>query len=416
MKTSDKFILFLIIINITSFFIGLIMLEEHGASILDATLHTYPAIEGLKINFFENLINYGKYGENSYPLHHIIYAYTNPFVPGTLLYKIISCVFSSLIIVFFYLIINIRFKIRRLESLFLSSLILLSPYFRSSAFWGMTENTGHIFLVISFFFFNKYLINNNKFNQIILICLFSSLALYSRVQNIFICIFFYLYFLICGNLKNKIIVTFSYLIFSIPGLILIYLWGGLIDSQYEGELYYFVNISTIPKTLLVILSLIGFYSIPFILILNKKFFILIKDNLNNFIYAFILCLSIFFIFNVNILELDKLKMVPYGQGFVTAIAYKLTKIESSYLFFSAIGILIIHKLYLISYKNKLLILSILSIFSLRVHFFTEYLDPLLFLIFFTILDFEKTKMTLSTRNIIIFEIFFVSILLGAILI
>jgi hypothetical protein len=227
----------------------------------------------------------------------------------------------------------------------------------------MTENTGYIFLVISFFFFNKYLINNNKFNQIILICLFSSLALYSRVQNIFICIFFYLYFLIYSNLKNKIIVSFSYLIFSIPGLILIYLWGGLIDSQYEGELYYFVNISTIPKTLLVILSLIGFYSIPFILILNKKFFILIKDNLNNFIYALMLCFSIFFIFNVNILELDELKKFPYGQGFVAAIAYKLTKIESSYLFFSAIGILIIHKLYLISYKNKLLILSILSIFA-----------------------------------------------------
>ena len=260
------------------------------------------------------------------------------------------------------------------------------------------------------------MINSNKFNKIILTCLFSSLALYSRLQNVFICIFFYLYFLIYSNLRNKIIVTISYLIFSIPGFILIYLWGGLIDSQYEGELYYFVNINTVPKTLLVIFSLIGFYSIPFILILNKKYFILLKDNLNNFIFAFILCLSIFIIFNVDILELNELRNFPYGQGFVTNITYKLTKIESSYLIFSAIGILVIHKLYLISNKNKLLILSILSVFSLRVHFFTEYLDPLIFLIFFLILDFEKRKMKFSTQNILIFEIFFLSLLIGAILI
>ena len=41
----------LIFINFFSFILGFFFLEEHGASNLDAELHTYPAIEGLKIIF-----------------------------------------------------------------------------------------------------------------------------------------------------------------------------------------------------------------------------------------------------------------------------------------------------------------------------------------------------------------------------
>ena len=56
MIKHSNLIYLLIFFNILTFFFGFIYSEEHGASILDANLHTYPAIDGLKNNFNQNII------------------------------------------------------------------------------------------------------------------------------------------------------------------------------------------------------------------------------------------------------------------------------------------------------------------------------------------------------------------------
>ena len=417
MIKPSNLIYILIFFNILTFFFGFIYSEEHGASILDANLHTYPAIDGLKNNFIENIITYGKYGENSYPLHHIIYAYTNPFEVGSIYYRLQSSILSLIVIVFFYLILNLRFKIKIEEALFLSSILLLSPYFRTSAYWGMTENTGLIFLVISIFFFIKLLKSDDKkFTQILVICLFSALALYARLQYVFLCIFFFFYLSYKLNLNRLVFVTINYIIYSIPGLILIYIWGGLLDEQYSGEFNYFISADTIPRTLLVIFSLIGFYSLPFILILNDRVLNVLRKNIINFFISLLICSSVYFFFDVNILALDETNSFPYGQGFVSHISYKFTSIKESYLIFCALGLLVTYKIFNFTGRNKFLIIALLSVFSLRVHFFSEYLDPLLFILFFALIEFNEKKMLMNLKNILILELFFLGILLGAILI
>ena len=417
MIKPSNLIYILIFFNILTFFFGFIYSEEHGASILDANLHTYPAIDGLKNNFIENIITYGKYGENSYPLHHIIYAYTNPFEVGSIYYRLQSSILSLIVIVFFYLILNLRFKIKIEEALFLSSILLLSPYFRTSAYWGMTENTGLIFLVISIFFFIKLLKSDDKkFIQILVICLFSALALYARLQYVFLCIFFFFYLSYKLNLNRAVFVTINYIIYSIPGLILIYIWGGLLDEQYSGEFNYFISANSIPRTLLVIFSLIGFYSLPFIIILNDKILNVLRKNIINFFISLLICSSVYFFFDVNILALDETNSFPYGQGFVSHISYKFTSIKESYLIFCALGLLVTYKIFNFTGRNKFLIIALLSVFSLRVHFFSEYLDPLLFILFFALIEFDEKKMLMNLKNILILELFFLGILLGAILI
>ncbi len=417
MIKPSNLIYILIFFNILTFFFGFIYSEEHGASILDANLHTYPAIDGLKNNFIENIITYGKYGENSYPLHHIIYAYTNPFEVGSIYYRLQSSILSLIVIVFFYLILNLRFKIKIEEALFLSSILLLSPYFRTSAYWGMTENTGLIFLVISIFFFIKLLKSDDKkFTQILVICLFSALALYARLQYVFLCIFFFFYLSYKLNLNRAVFVTINYIIYSIPGLILIYIWGGLLDEQYSGEFNYFISANSIPRTLLVIFSLIGFYSLPFIIILNDKILNVLRKNIINFFISLLICSSVYFFFDVNILALDETNSFPYGQGFVSHISYKFTSIKESYLIFCALGLLVTYKIFNFTGRNKFLIIALLSVFSLRVHFFSEYLDPLLFILFFALIEFDEKKMLMNLKNILILELFFLGILLGAILI
>lgn len=417
MIKPSNLIYILIFFNILTFFFGFIYSEEHGASISDANSHTYPAIDGLKNNFIENIITYGKYGENSYPLHHIIYAYTNPFEVGSIYYRLQSSILSLIVIVFFYLILNLRFKIKIEEALFLSSILLLSPYFRTSAYWGMTENTGLIFLVISIFFFIKLLKSDDKkFTQILVICLFSALALYARLQYVFLCIFFFFYLSYKLNLNRAVFVTINYIIYSIPGLILIYIWGGLLDEQYSGEFNYFISANSIPRTLLVIFSLIGFYSLPFIIILNDKILNVLRKNIINFFISLLICSSVYFFFDVNILALDETNSFPYGQGFVSHISYKFTSIKESYLIFCALGLLVTYKIFNFTGRNKFLIIALLSVFSLRVHFFSEYLDPLLFILFFALIEFNEKKMLMNLKNILILELFFLGILLGAILI
>lgn len=414
---TKNFLSILILINFLSFVFGFIFLEEHGASILDANQHTYPAINGLKENFFKNISIYGNYGENSYPLHHIIFGYLIPFNVGTVYFKLSSCLISFIYLYFFYLIIKKKFKFQKIELIFLTSLLILSPYFRSSAYWGLTENTGLGFAIISIYFF-IICQNNNlfKFSHLFLICVFSSLALYARLEFVFLCMFFYISFL--NNLKiKKIIFTSSiYLIMTIPGLVLIFIWGGVLDEQWSGEFNYLINISTIPRTLLVIFSLIGFYSIPFLLILNSKNKFLKKKNIINFSYSLLICVLVFNLLNIDIFELDPSQNYPYGQGFVTNIAFRFTGIESGYLFFSAIGLLISYYVFLISIQNKILIFCLLSVFSLRVHFFTEYLDPLIFILIFSLLNLGNSKINLNRKNILILQSFFMALLTGAILI
>lgn len=402
-----------IFINFFSFILGFFFLEEHGASNLDAELHTYPAIEGLKNNFLENIITYGKYGEFSYPLHHIIFSIFNPFETGSLEFRLISVFWSLLILIFFFYIIKKKFNFRNYEVIFLSSLLLLSPYFRTSAFWGMTENTGILFLILSILFYN-YQKKLNNINNIFFICLFSSLALYSRVQYVFICLFFYLDIIFSSSNKHRIYSTLFYIFLSIPALILIYFWGGVIDEQHVDEFNSLINFKTIPRTLLVIFSLIGFYSVPFLICFISNFKSLIKTYIIKYLFIFILLVSMFYILNLDILSLNENRDYAYGQGFLANYLYQITKIQISYLIFSALGLCVLFHLSS-SVKNKILIYCLLIIFSFRVHFFTEYLDPLLFVLAFCLLEIKQIKEIVKLKNLIIFEIFFILTLFGAIL-
>ena len=72
----------------------------------------------------------------------------------------------------------------------------------------------------------------NHHKNILFICIFSSLALYTRPYLIFFSIFLSLYFIFSKKLNHLKISSLYYLIFSVPGFTLLYLWGG---SLFMGE-------------------------------------------------------------------------------------------------------------------------------------------------------------------------------------
>ena len=123
----------------------------------------------------------------------------------------------------------------------LSSIILLSPYFRTSSFWGLEENFGIFATIVSVIFFNKIKSeqNKNKTINIFFVVFFSSLCVYFDQKLLIITLYFYLSFLLSKkfSLQDKISSTILYFVFSIPFLYLIYIWGNIMpvhDAAVRG--------------------------------------------------------------------------------------------------------------------------------------------------------------------------------------
>lgn len=176
-----------------SYFSGFVFNENHGGAKEDLLLHTYPAIISFKLNGFKDTIyNYGQFQELTYPLHHILHGLFNPSIENIILFRTTTLFISLISIYLIFLNLKNKFKLKNKICVLISSLILLSPYYRGSAFFGLHEVTGYLFLLLTLYYFNN-IKKNNTYN-IIFICVFSSLALYTRNQYVFLPIFFFILF------------------------------------------------------------------------------------------------------------------------------------------------------------------------------------------------------------------------------
>ena len=183
----------LIINNITlfiiSFFtIGFFLLGYYwekiqlGLEILMEILLMYGTIFCyLKITIFGALEATAGIGENNYessrtPLIYIINAYLNPLVEDKKNYIFSIFIFSIIVFYFFYYAIkkNYENEINKSCILLLSSIILLSPYFRTSSYWVLEENFGIFSLLISAIYYKNVFtknLDNRKTNILSLIFL-----------------------------------------------------------------------------------------------------------------------------------------------------------------------------------------------------------------------------------------------------
>ena len=110
------------------------------------------------------------------------------------MFRIISCLWSIIIIIVFFKTLKNKLNLNLIQSFFITSIIFLSPYFRTSAYWGMTENTGIIFLIISIYFFNLYENkNSNKSLHLFFVCFLVHFH-YILEFKIFSYVYFFLYF------------------------------------------------------------------------------------------------------------------------------------------------------------------------------------------------------------------------------
>ena len=174
-------------------------------------------LEAIKLTTDNNL-----YYTNRPPLLYILHSFLNPFSNNKELYRLSVFFISLLVPLFFYLSLRIKFKkVHNIFLIFLSFLILLSPYFRTSSYWGLEENYAFITLFLSFIFLKKFFLKNNYY-YISFTVFFSSICIYFDQKFIIIpLICFFLLIFSNTHIKYKVFSTLLYFLLSIPFIYLI---------------------------------------------------------------------------------------------------------------------------------------------------------------------------------------------------
>ena len=408
-----------LILILSFYFFGFFQRENiAGGAEQDFLKFTWPVINSFKENFFYTLENYGSFGEGSFPLFHILNAYLNPFTFNEIYFQGSITLISLLNIVFFAKIIKKRLRISQIDSIIFSSVLLFLPFFRSSAYWGITENLGWLFLILSINFYLDYESKDSKKRtlfHIFLICIFSSLALYTRPYLVFFPIFIMLTFLFKRDYFFILRAGLFYFLFSLPVFYLLYLWGGIfyeLGSNNTSLVADYHNPKFILKNLVIFSSILLFYLTPFKLsewiksspsVDTKQLLIFI------IIFGFLILLNYYHIF-------DYLKSTTLGGGVILKINQIFFDNFVLFLFISTIGFLLIYDYFFISKKNFILLISLI-IFCFPKHIFQEYYEPLVIIIALTLIDLDKIKFqTLKeNRTLLLFIIYFFSYYCGSFL-
>lgn len=355
------------------------------------------------------------------PGFYIFNKYLNPFALNIRLHQAYLTFLSLLIPILLFFNLKLKYNSNNFYLFFLASIVLLSPYLRSSAFWGIEENLGIIVLAISTLFFQLYLKTEQRNIEIIylfFLAIFSSLCVYFDQKLVIIPVITLTSILFSSKKKiDKIILILLYSLLSLPFIYLIKLWGNIVPSgdavrrQINSNLLVNINFHHFGLSI----SIIAFYLFPIIALIKDKKEIIyknIKDKTNLFLTI------IFFVYLIYFLFFFKIESMFFLGG---GVFLKATKILTNNFFLQKIiltFVFIVSWMIVIFFSNKIfsnyLILLIFPICSLLISpaLFQEYFDPF---IYFLILVYLKNKFNFSLKKLIYIFLYFLIFLCISIL-
>ena len=384
---NNTLYMILILFSLSSFIYGFVIREDSAGGGKFDFLNTWTnqkifnenttiaSIKNTKTSEIKLSIN------SHFPSSYIINKFLNPFSKNKENFLISIFILNIFLPIIFFLILKKNYKKQNLYLLAcFSSIIYLSPYYRTSSYWAGMENYGLLMMVISYYFYSTYLKEvNNKKKYILIFSIFSCLCVYFDQKLALIpLIYSYLFLKHENNKINISLYIIINFILSLPVFSLIYYWGSLISphdtiSRNFGTLYleqigYFFSITS-------------FYLIPYIFIFHKKIFQFVMSNKKYFMILFFLFsvyLILIFLFPTNYFQWDHL-----GKGWAHKFSRlifedKLSqKILLYFIFFISI-----FSFFAVAQKRILLIFFVIffiPISLLILPFFQEYLDPLVFI-------------------------------------
>ena len=396
-------------INIFAFFLYLSLLlgflyEEnlnYGSYYDWINVYIQP-IKDFSVNFKETLLTYDKYGQRHSPIYLI---FLSIFLDLGLSFdqiRIFHLHLSIPLIFIFYRCLKLKFDSVKDEHLKLLSLIIfLSPTFRSLSIWPDSRLPGLIFFALTIYYFLKFQkSNSNKYIW------FTSLSLIvsSYISPNFSFFFIYVLFFFLKKMELKqifLLLSFNFLS-AIPIFYYIFildvnfLISGSTPGQSGGQIALDFNLS---NKIMIISSIVFFHLSP--VLLNNKlymdfyYFILRKGLV---LFPSILILAFFFDYQT----------IYTGGG----VFFNLSNLlfNNNYLFF-IISFFSVSFLVFFSQKdlNNFYLLSLLILSNLQNSIYHKYYEPLVLIMFFTLLQNVGAKSFLKNK-VNIFYLYILSII------
>ena len=350
-------------------------------------------INDLSVNLTETLLNYKSYGHRHSPVYLIFLSFLKKLGFSIDGIRFFHLNLSILLIYIFFKCLCLKFKeIDKVILLILSFSIFLSPTFRSLAIWPSSRVPGLIFFLLSVYEFIKYQQNSKKIHlwKNVIYLIISSYI--SPNFSLFIIFFLYYYF---KDLKllNLLLILFVCFTLSLPALYYLFYLNinfltagtpGLDPSNPIGLSFNFSN------KIMIISSIILFHLIP--LIINKdfifKFFRFLRENI--IIIIFFSLINIVF-FNYS--------MEYTGGGFFFQVSNYLIKNNIIFYFFSFLAVGLVYYFSKNNINNTLIFVLLIAS-NIQNTIYHKYYDPLILILFFTIVnssigkDFLKKKINL----------------------
>jgi len=352
-------------------------------------------IKDFSNDFTYTFLNYDSYGHRHSPIYLIflsLFLDLGLDIDQVRFFHLHLCI--SLIVIF-YQCLRLKFNNINNNYLFLLSLIIfLSPTFRSLAIWPDSRLPGLTFFVLSIYFFLKFT-HKNEVKYAWYTC--ASLVVSSYISPNFSVFFPYFFFFFLKKVKFKelsFLIIFNFLA-SLP--ILYYIFILDVNFLTAGETPYLNNESinfsfNLSNKLMIISSIIFFHLSPILLMDNfydqfknfllKKFIILIP---------LLICLIYFFNYQLS-----------YTGGGVFFILSNLL-LDNNYLFYIGSFFFIGFVLYISSFSlNNFSLLTLLIISNIQNTIYHKYYEPMVFIMFFTLIKYPEVENFLKKKNNILY--------------
>lgn len=381
---SQKYYLLFLLLYLTVL-LGLYFDEDNlGGAMHDATYH-FKISEEFNKNFYETFLKYGGsdngMANRNSPVFWIFLSFLNEYFSYDFI-RFLNTFIVFAIAIIFYKTLLLKFKdVSQFILIILSSFIFLSPSLRTLAIWPYSLIWGLFFFILSIYNYQKFK-NNLNFNNSIIILLNTIIAAY--IYPAFSVFFIFFFYEIVKKLKKSQIIGLLLIsaILAVPAIIYVITKDFFISfDKAQGVNVPLSKSLNVSNKILIISSIFLYFILP---IINfKEIFDKVKKIDTKKIFIFIIFCSI----NIYLFNFPN---DNWGGGFFHKVSNLF--FNNNYLFFFSafFSILIIYSILEKKFKNYLL-LAILIIYNPQLTIYLKYFDPLIFIIFLTLFDFDFKK-------------------------
>ena len=350
----------------------------------DASYH-FKISEEFNKNFYQTFLKFGGSDDGmanrNSPVFWIFLSFLNEYFSYDIIRFFNTFVIFAIAIIFHKTLLLKYKNIQPNILIILSSFIFLSPSLRTLAIWPYSLIWGLFFFILSIYYYLKFKINLN-FNKSAIILLNVIIAAY--IYPAFSVFFIFFFYEIIKKLKQKQIIgllLFS-AILAVPCII--YIITKDFFNSFDKAQGINVPLSkslNVSNKILIISSIILYFILP-IMNFNEIFSKIKKIDTKKIIILIIFCFINIYFFNFP--------NDNWGGGFFHKVSNLF--FSNNYLFFFSafISILIIYTILEKKFQNYLLLI-ILIIYNPQLTIYLKYFDPLIFILFLTLFDFDFKK-------------------------